>query len=94
MLQTVSGEALAKIKEVFLTLTLGQHPLKICVFIANITKGFILGLDILCAHNAPVDLRHQMLGIAMVPQVGASGFQLVVENDQEVYISHRKAMSH
>jgi hypothetical protein len=56
--------ALPNLKEVFLTLTQGQHPLKICVFIASITNEFILELDILHAHNASVDLRHQMLGLA------------------------------
>jgi hypothetical protein len=38
MLQMVSGEALQILKEVFLTLTLGWHPLKIWVFVANITN--------------------------------------------------------
>jgi hypothetical protein len=37
------------LKEIFLTLTLGQHPLKISVFIGNSTKEFILGLDKLLA---------------------------------------------
>jgi hypothetical protein len=45
-LQTVSGEALPILKEVFLTMTLGQCPMKIWAFIANITE-FILWLDIL-----------------------------------------------
>jgi hypothetical protein len=64
MLQTVSGEALPILKEVFLTLTPGQHLLKICVFIASITNEFILGLDILRACDASVDLGHQMLHLA------------------------------
>jgi hypothetical protein len=49
MLQTVSGEALLILKEVFLTMTLGRRSLKIWVFVANITKEFILGLGILHA---------------------------------------------
>jgi hypothetical protein len=49
MLQTVSGEALLILKEVFLTLTRGWCPLKIWVFVVNITEEFILRLGILCA---------------------------------------------
>jgi hypothetical protein len=46
--QTVSVKALPILKEVPLTMTIGRRPVKICVFVANITKTFILGLDILC----------------------------------------------
>jgi hypothetical protein len=42
-------------------LTLGRSPLKIWVFVANIRNEFILGLDILRAYGASVDLGHQML---------------------------------
>jgi hypothetical protein len=63
-LQTVSGEALPIIKEVFLTLTLGQRPLKIWVFVADITNEFILGLDILRAYDATVDIGRQTLRLA------------------------------
>jgi hypothetical protein len=45
------------LKEDFLTLTLGQRPLKICVFVTNIVNEFILGLDILHANDASVDLE-------------------------------------
>jgi hypothetical protein len=54
-LQTVSGEALPILKEVFLTLILGRRPLKIWVFVADITNENILGLDILFAYNEFVD---------------------------------------
>jgi hypothetical protein len=47
MLQMLSREALPILKEVFLTLTLGPHPLKICVFVTDITNELILRLDIL-----------------------------------------------
>jgi hypothetical protein len=57
----VSGEALPIVKEVFLTLTLGRHSLKIWVFVSN---EFILGLDILHAYDASVDLGRQMLRLA------------------------------
>jgi hypothetical protein len=56
MLQTVSWEALPILNEVFLTLTLGQHQLKVWVFIASITE-FILGLDILRVYDASVERR-------------------------------------
>jgi hypothetical protein len=63
-LQTVSGEALPVLKEVFLTLSLGRRPLKIWVFVANITNDFILGLDILRAYDASVDIGRQTLRLA------------------------------
>lgn len=40
-LQMVSEEALPILKEVFLTLTLRQCPVKIWVFVVNITNEFI-----------------------------------------------------
>jgi hypothetical protein len=52
------------LKAVFLTLTLGWRPLKIWVFVANITNEFILGLDILHAYDASVSLGHQTLRLA------------------------------
>jgi hypothetical protein len=59
MLQMARGDDLPILKKVFLTLTLGQHPLKIWVFVANIP-----GLDI-CAHMMlSVDLGHHMLRLA------------------------------
>jgi hypothetical protein len=63
-LQTISGEALPILKDVFLTVTLGQHPLKIWVFVASITNEFNLGLDILCTYDTSMDLEHQMLHLA------------------------------
>jgi hypothetical protein len=63
-LQTVSTKAIPILKEVLLTLTLGQRPLKIWVFVANITNEFILGLDILRAYGASVDLWRKTLRLA------------------------------
>jgi hypothetical protein len=63
-LQMVSGEALLILKVVFLTLTLGQCPLKIWVFFVNITNEFILGLNILRAYDASVDPGCQTLRLA------------------------------
>jgi hypothetical protein len=60
-LQMMSEKALPILKEVFLTLTLGRRPLKICIFVANITNEFILGLDILRSYDASVDLGRQTL---------------------------------
>jgi hypothetical protein len=52
------------LKEVFLTMTLGRRPLKILVFVTNITNEFILGLDILHTYDASVGLGHQTLHLA------------------------------
>jgi hypothetical protein len=87
-LQTVSGEAHLNLKEVFLTLTLGQRPLKIWVFIANITNKCIFGLDILCAYDESVDLGRQSLCLAeeevslRSPGTGPRLCSLVVAKDQ------------
>jgi hypothetical protein len=42
-LQTVSGGSLPILKEVLLTLKLGRRPLKMWVFVANITRRAHLG---------------------------------------------------
>jgi hypothetical protein len=63
-LQKVSGEALLILKEVFLTLTLGRHPLKIWIFVASITNEYILVLDILHSYDAFVDLGLQTPRVA------------------------------
>jgi hypothetical protein len=60
-LQTTSGETLPILKEAFVTLTLWRRPLGIWVFVADITNELILGLDVLRAHDASVDLGRQML---------------------------------
>jgi hypothetical protein len=55
-LQTLTGDALTIFIEVFLSLTMGRRPLKIWVFVTNITNEFILGLDIIRAYAAFVPL--------------------------------------
>jgi hypothetical protein len=60
----VSGEALPILKEVSLTLTLRWLPPKIWVFVADITNELILGLDILRACNASLDIGRQTLQLA------------------------------
>jgi hypothetical protein len=78
------------LKEVFLTLTLGRRPLKIWVFVANITNEFILGLDILRAYNASVDIGLQTLRLAeeevslWSPGAGPRPSSLVVAKDQVI----------
>jgi hypothetical protein len=59
--QTVSGETVPILKKAFVKLTLRQRPLTTCVFLTNITEVFILGLDVLCARDASLDLRHHTL---------------------------------
>jgi hypothetical protein len=51
------GEAFPNLKEVLLPLILGQHTLKMWVFVATI----VLWLNILCAYNGSVDLGRQLL---------------------------------
>jgi hypothetical protein len=63
-LQTVSGASLPIFKEVLLTITLGRRPLRMLVFVANITDELILGLDILRAYDASVDIGRQTLRLA------------------------------
>jgi hypothetical protein len=48
---TVSVESLHILKEFLLPLNLGRRPLKMWVFVANITDELILGLDILRAYD-------------------------------------------
>jgi hypothetical protein len=89
----VCGQALP-ILECFLTLTLGQRPQKIYVFVTSIINLFVLGLDILPALDASVDLGHKMLTLAedyillWSPEVGAEAgpqpFRLVVATDQVI----------
>jgi hypothetical protein len=90
MLQTVSGESLPILKEVLLTLTLGHGPLKMWLFIANITDEFILGLDILHAYDASVDIGRQKLRLAeeeaslWSPGAGPRPSSLVVAKDHVI----------
>jgi hypothetical protein len=63
-LQMVSGETRPILKEVFIALNLGWHPLKIWVFVADIANELILGLDVLRAYDASVDIGRQTLCLA------------------------------
>jgi hypothetical protein len=86
-LQTVSGASLPILKEVLLTLTLGRRPLKMWMFVANITDELILGLDILRAYDASVDIGRQTLRLAdeevslWNPGAGPCPSSLVVAED-------------
>jgi hypothetical protein len=89
-LQMVSGESLPIQKEVFLTLSLGQRSLKMWVFVTDITNEFILGLDILCAYNASVEIGRQTLSLAeeevllWSPGAGPRPSSLVVAKDHVI----------
>jgi len=61
VLQTASGETLPVLKEALVELTLGQRALRIWVFVVEVTDEFILGLDVLRAYDASVDLRRHLL---------------------------------
>lgn len=60
-LRTISGQAFPILKEALVTLTLGKRQLIIWVFVANTTEEFTLGLDVLYAYNAVVDLCRNVL---------------------------------
>jgi hypothetical protein len=89
-LQTVLGEALPILKEAFLTLILGRRPLKIWVFVTHITNEFILGLDVLRAYDASVDIGRQTLRLAeeeillWIPGARPRPSNLVVAKDQVI----------
>jgi hypothetical protein len=60
-LQTASVETIPVLKEALVELTLGLRTLRIWVFVAEITDEFILGLDVLRAYNASVDVGRHLL---------------------------------
>jgi hypothetical protein len=49
------------LKALLVELTLGRRVLSICLFIAEDTDEFILGLDVLRAYDASVDLGRHLL---------------------------------
>jgi hypothetical protein len=87
-LQTAFGEVLPALKVVYVTLTLRRRPLKIWVFVANITNEFILGLDILRVYDATVDIGLQTFRLAeeeaslWSPGEGSRPSSLVVAKDK------------
>jgi hypothetical protein len=90
--QTTNGilEGAPQPERSFLTLTLRRRPLKIWVFVANITNEFIFGLDILHAYNASVDIGRQTLRLAedevslWSPGAGPRPSSLVLAKDQVI----------
>jgi len=61
VLQTASGETIPAMKEAHVELTLGQRTLSSWVFVADIADEFILGLDLLRACDASVDIGRRVL---------------------------------
>jgi hypothetical protein len=59
--RSISGQTLPIFKEALVKLTMGKCLLTAWVFVADITEEFTLGLDIMYAHNAVVDLRRHVL---------------------------------
>jgi len=56
VLQTAAGETILVLKEAFVELALGRWALRIWVFVTEVTDEFILGLDVLRAYDASMDL--------------------------------------
>ena len=61
VLQTASGETIPVLKEALVELTLGRQALRTWVFVAEVTDEFILGLDVLRAYDASVDIGRHLL---------------------------------
>jgi hypothetical protein len=59
--RSISGQTLPILKEALVKLTLGKRLLITWVFVASITEEFMLGLDVMYAHDAVVDLRRHVL---------------------------------
>jgi hypothetical protein len=77
------------LKEVILTLILGWCPLRMLVFVANITNKFILGLDILhtwciCEPRAPNTVSCRGRSITSETWAGPWPSSPVVANDQVI----------
>jgi hypothetical protein len=70
-LTTASGEIITITKEAYVNLTLGKYSIRIWVPVASIAEEFILGLDMLRAHNASVDFGRCVLclGAEEVPLI-------------------------
>jgi hypothetical protein len=60
----VASDRIPVMKEALVELTLRQHPLRTWVFVTMIINEFILGLDVLHAHDASVDLGCCVLQLA------------------------------
>jgi hypothetical protein len=63
VLQTASGETIPVMREAHVELTLGRRPVRIWMLVADITDELILGLDVLRACNASVDVGRRVLRI-------------------------------
>jgi hypothetical protein len=61
VLQTASGETIPVMKESLVELNLWQRALGFRVFFAEVTDEFILGLDVVRAYDASVDLGRRLL---------------------------------
>jgi hypothetical protein len=61
VLQTASGETIPVVKEARVELTIGRRTLRSWVFVADITDDLILGLDILRAYDASVDIGRRVI---------------------------------
>jgi hypothetical protein len=61
VLKMMAGETYPVLVVVLVKLTLRQCHLQIWASIIEITDKFVLGLDVLCPHNASVDLKQHVL---------------------------------
>jgi hypothetical protein len=63
------------VKEALIELNLGRPTLRIWVFLAEITDEFILGLNVLRAYNASVDVGRHLLRLAQEVTLWKTGVQ-------------------
>jgi hypothetical protein len=61
VLHMAAGDTIPVMKEALVELAVGWCPLMTWVFFTKITDEIFLGLDVLCTHNASMDLWHDML---------------------------------
>jgi hypothetical protein len=89
-LKMASGESLLRLKEALVKLTLGQSPMSISVFVAEITDDFILTLDVLHTYDAFMDLGSHTLRLSQEevslwsPLAIPRHSRLVVTSDQVI----------
>lgn len=60
-LKMAAGKTLPIFKVTLVEMTIGRRPPRSWIFVAEISYDFILKLDVLCCHNACMDLGHGML---------------------------------
>jgi hypothetical protein len=92
-----SAEIIPVLKKELVELTLGRNALRICVFVVGIPDEFNLGLDVLRACDASVDLRCHVLRLDCeeVPLLnpGTRSLRLTVASDEVILATCDRVMT-